>query len=48
LGRLKPQPFREIKRRLESVGFSEATQKGTLRSILRQAHIETDDWEKLG
>ena len=75
LGRLKPQPFREIKRRLESVGFAEATQKGshvkfvrrlgeaidtvivpkkseiptgTLRSILRQAHIETDDWEKLG
>lgn len=75
MGRLKPQPFREIKRRLEFAGFSEVTQKGshvkfarrfgdaidtvivprkpeipvgTLRSILRQAHIELDDWEKLG
>ena len=75
MGRLKPQPFREIKRRLESVGFAEASQKGshvkfvrrlgevtdtaivpkkseipigTLRSILRQAHLETDEWEKLG
>jgi len=75
LGRLKPQPFREIKRRLECVGFAEAGQKGshvkfvrrtggvvdtaivprkseipvgTLRSILRQAHIELEDWETLG
>jgi predicted RNA binding protein YcfA (HicA-like mRNA interferase family) len=75
LGRLKPQPFREIKRRLESFGFVEASQKGshvkfvrhslqavdtaivpkkheipvgTLRSILSQAHIDPDDWEKLG
>jgi len=74
LARLKPQPFREIKRRLESVGFSEATHRGshvkfvrrvdevidtvivprkseipvgTLRSILRQAHIEPEDWDKL-
>jgi predicted RNA binding protein YcfA (HicA-like mRNA interferase family) len=74
LGRLKPLPFREIKRRLEAVGFVEASQKGshvkfvrksgdvidtaivprkhevpvgTLRSILSQAHIEADDWEKL-
>jgi predicted RNA binding protein YcfA (HicA-like mRNA interferase family) len=29
LGRLKPQPFREIKRRLEAVGFTEASQKGS-------------------
>jgi len=29
LGRLKPQPFREIKRRLEAVGFLEAGQKGS-------------------
>jgi predicted RNA binding protein YcfA (HicA-like mRNA interferase family) len=75
LGRLKPQPFREIKRRLESVGFVEASQKGshvkfvrqlgdvvdtaivpkkfdvpvgTIRSILRQAHIGLKDWETLG
>ena len=27
--RLKPQPFREIKRRLEAVGFVEASQKGS-------------------
>jgi predicted RNA binding protein YcfA (HicA-like mRNA interferase family) len=75
LGRLKPQAFREIKRRLESVGFVEASQKGshvkfvrqlgdvvdtaivpkksdipvgTIRSILRQAHIDLQDWETLG
>jgi predicted RNA binding protein YcfA (HicA-like mRNA interferase family) len=75
LGRLKPEPFREVKRRLELVGFVEASQKGshvkfvrragqvvdtaivpkkheipvgTLRSILSQAHISPDDWEKLG
>ena len=75
MGRLKPQPFREIKRRLESVGFVEVSQKGshvkfvrqlgdvvdtaivpkksdvpvgTIRSILRQAHIDSRDWETLG
>jgi len=75
LGRLKPQPFREIKRRLEAVGFVETGQKGshvkfvrrlektvdtaivpkkaevpvgTLRSILTQAHIDPDEWDKLG
>jgi predicted RNA binding protein YcfA (HicA-like mRNA interferase family) len=29
LGRLKPQPFREFKRRLEVVGFVEVSQKGS-------------------
>lgn len=75
MGRLRPQPFREVKRRLEAVGFAEASQKGshvklvrrlgevvdtaivprkqeipvgTLRSILSQAHIEAEDWDKLG
>jgi len=75
LGRLKPLPFREVKRRLEAAGFVEATQKGshvkfvrrrgetvdtaivpkksevpvgTLRSILSQAHIESDEWDSLG
>jgi len=75
LGRLRPQTFREIKRRLEAAGFVEAHQKGshvkfvrrsgefvdtaivpkkhevpvgTLRSILNQAHIDPDDWERLG
>jgi predicted RNA binding protein YcfA (HicA-like mRNA interferase family) len=75
LRRLKPQPFREVKRRLEGAGFLEASQKGshvkfvrrqgdaldtaivprkpeipvgTLRSILSQAHIDPEDWDKLG
>lgn len=74
MGRLRPQPFREVKRRLEAAGFGEVSQKGshvkfvrrkgetvdtaivpkkseipvgTLRSILSQAHIDPDDWEKL-
>jgi predicted RNA binding protein YcfA (HicA-like mRNA interferase family) len=74
LGRLKPQSFREIKRRLESAGFVEASQNGshvkfvrrkgavvdttvvpkkrevavgTLRSILSQAHLDLDEWERL-
>ena len=75
MGWLKPQPFREIKRRPERVGFVETSQKGshvkfvrrvgqtvdtaivprrseipvgTLRSILSQAHIDPDEWERLG
>jgi predicted RNA binding protein YcfA (HicA-like mRNA interferase family) len=75
LGRLKPEPFREVKRRLEAAGFVEVSQKGshvkfvrrqgevvdtaivpkksevpigTLRSILRQAHIDSDDWGRHG
>lgn len=75
MGRLKPEPFREVKRRLEAAGFVEASQKGshvkfvrtigetidtvivpkkreipvgTLRSILSQAHIDLDQWDKLG
>ena len=74
MGRLKPLAFREIKRRLESAGFNEVSQKGshvkfarvshdrtdtvivprrhevpvgTLRSILNQAHIDSESWEKL-
>jgi predicted RNA binding protein YcfA (HicA-like mRNA interferase family) len=74
LGRLKPQPFREIERRLKAAGFVEISQKGshvkfvrrlgetvdtaivprksevpvgTIRSILSQAHIGPDDWDKL-
>lgn len=75
MGRLKPLPFREVKRRLEAAGFAEASQKGshvkfvrrsgsnvdtaivpkkheipvgTMRSILNQAHLEPDDWDRLG
>lgn len=71
---LRPLPFREVKRRLEAVGFVEASQRGshvkfirrsreavdtaivpkksevpvgTLRSILHQAHIDPEAWEKL-
>lgn len=29
MGRLRPLPFREIKRRLEAVGFEETTQRGS-------------------
>ena len=74
MGRLKPEPFREIRRRLERAGFVEVSQKGshvkfirrvadvvdtaivpnkhevpvgTLRSILNQAHITLEEWEKL-
>ena len=74
MGRLKPEPFREIKRRLERAGFVEASQKGshikfvrrigevvdtaivpnkreipvgTLHSILNQAHISVEEWERL-
>jgi predicted RNA binding protein YcfA (HicA-like mRNA interferase family) len=75
LGRLKPLPYREVRRRLEVAGFAEVRQKGshvkfarasggtvdtaivprkseipvgTLRSILNQAHIDPEDWDKLG
>ena len=29
MARLKPEPYREIKRRLEAAGFAEASQKGS-------------------
>lgn len=74
MARLKPEPFREVKRRLHAAGFVEASQKGshvkfvrqsesvvdtvivprkheipvgTLRSILKQAHLEVEEWESL-
>ena len=74
MARLKPEPYREVKRRLEAAGFSETSQKGshvkfvrrselivdtvivprkheipvgTLRSILNQAHLDLDQWERL-
>ncbi len=72
--RLKPLPYREVKRKLEAAGFVEAGQKGshvkfkkelpegtrtaivplhreitigTLRSVLRQAGIDSDEFEDL-
>lgn len=74
MARLKPLPFREIKRRLEKAGFVETGQRGshvkfvrqsdghvdtaivpkksevpigTMWSILNQAHIGLDEWERL-
>jgi predicted RNA binding protein YcfA (HicA-like mRNA interferase family) len=37
LGRLKPEPFREIKRRLEAAGFVEASQKGSHVKFVRRS-----------
>ena len=74
MARLSPQPFREGKRRLESAGFLETSQKGSHvkfvrrtesfvdttivpkkaeivvgipHSILSQAHIDLEQWDKL-
>jgi predicted RNA binding protein YcfA (HicA-like mRNA interferase family) len=74
LARLSPQPYREVKRRLEAAGFAETSQKGshvkfarrgetavdtaivpkksdfsvgTLRHILGQAHIGSEELESL-
>ena len=71
---LRPLPFREVKRKLESAGFAEVSSKGshvkfakvteegtytaivpyhrevpvgTLRSILKQAGISPDEFERL-
>jgi predicted RNA binding protein YcfA (HicA-like mRNA interferase family) len=42
LGRLKPQHFREVKRRLESAGFIETSQKGSHVKFTRQSKQATD------
>jgi len=42
LGRLKPQPFREVKRRLEAAGFVEANQRGSHVKFVRRAGVEVD------
>jgi len=36
LGRLKPESFREIRRRLERAGFAEASQKGSHVKFVRR------------
>ena len=36
MGRLKPQPFREVKRRLEAAGFVEASQRGSHVKFVRR------------
>ncbi len=37
MARLKPLPFREVKRRLESVGFLEVSQKGSHVKFVRSS-----------
>ena len=36
MGRLRPLPFREIKRRLEAAGFAEVTQRGSHVKFVRR------------
>ena len=42
MGRLKPLPFREIKRRLEKAGFGEASQKGSHVKFVRRTGDTVD------
>jgi len=42
LGRLKPQPFREVKRRLEAEGFVEVSQKGSHVKFVRRSSETVD------
>ena len=37
MGRLRPLPFREVKRRLEAAGFLETTQKGSHVKFVRRS-----------
>ena len=42
MGRLSPQSFREIKRRLERAGFVEMSQKGSHVKFVRQSGSTVD------
>lgn len=42
MARLSPQPFREIKRRLEAVGFIEESQKGSHVKFVRRLEDNVD------
>jgi predicted RNA binding protein YcfA (HicA-like mRNA interferase family) len=42
LGRLRPLPFREVKRRLEAAGYLEATQKGSHVKFVRRSQEAVD------
>ncbi len=42
MGRLRPLPFREVKRRLEAAGFLEATQKGSHVKFVRRSQEAVD------
>ena len=42
MARLSPQPFREIKRRLEAAGFVEVGQKGSHVKFVRRSESAVD------
>ncbi len=42
MGRLNPQPFREVKRRPEAVGFVEVSQKGSHVKFVRRLNETID------
>ncbi len=42
MGRLNPEPFREIKRRLERAGFAEISQKGSHVKFVRRVGDTVD------
>ena len=42
LGRLRPLPFRQVKRRLEAAGFVESSQKGSHVKFVRHSENATD------
>jgi predicted RNA binding protein YcfA (HicA-like mRNA interferase family) len=42
LGRLRPEPYREVKRRLEAAGFVEVSQKGSHVKFVRRQGNDVD------
>ena len=42
MARLKPEPFREVKRRLQAVGFAEVSQKGSHVMFVRHSESVID------
>jgi len=42
LGRLSPEPYREVKRRLEAAGFIEVSQKGSHVKFVRRQGNDVD------
>ncbi len=42
MGRLKPLPYREVKRRLEAAGFAEVSQKGSHVKFARTSGATVD------
>ena len=42
MARLKPEPYREVKRRLQSAGFAEVSQKGSHVKFVRRVELIVD------